>query len=303
MQKIDYRTNDGVDINLVFWKGDFTPKAIIQISHGMAEHIKRYDEFAKFLISNGYFVYGHDHRGHGETANSISKLGYFADKFGWNLVVEDLYEINCLIKERHPNVDVVIFGHSMGSFIARSYMYKYPDQTKRFIISGTGDGENLSIIAAKILAKNIARVKGKKHRSKILDFISNRNFNKQISDAKGEFEWLSTDMYEVKKYRDDPYCGTLFTCGFYYDFFKGVEHLSMAPNIRKVNKEVDLFIISGERDPVGDNGNGVLKVVRSYKKNGINKISYKLYRNMRHEILNEIDRDMVYKDIIDYLEN
>jgi len=303
MIKIDYKASDKVDINVVLWKGDFTPKAIIQISHGMAEHIKRYDYFANFLVSKGYYVYGHDHRGHGETAGSVSKLGYFADKFGWKLVVDDLYNINCMIKERHPDVEVIIFGHSMGSFIARTFMYRYPSQVKRFIISGTGDGENLSIIGAKILAKNICHIKGKKHRPKILDFISNRKFNKQISDAKGDFEWLNKDHYEVEKYIDDPYCGTLFTCGFYYDFFKGVEHLSMGPNIRKINKDVDLFIISGEEDPVGDNGNGVLKVVRSYKKNGINNVRYKLYRNMRHEILNEIDRQIVYNDIIDYLEN
>ncbi|MGB3368294.1 MAG: alpha/beta fold hydrolase [Acidaminobacteraceae bacterium] len=303
MQKIDYKASDGLDINVVLWKGDFTPKAIIQISHGMAEHIKRYSQFANFLVSKGYYVYGHDHRGHGETAASVSKLGYFADKFGWRLVVDDLHDINCMIKKRHPDVEVIIFGHSMGSFIARTFMYKYPGQVKRFIISGTGDGENFSVIGAKMLAKSICRIKGKKYKSKILDFISNRKFNKEIYDAKGEFEWLSTDHYEVKKYRDDPYCGTLFTCGFYYDLFKGIEHLSMEPNIKKVDKDVDLFIISGEQDPVGDKGNGIVKVVRSYKRNGINNVKYKLYRNMRHEILNEMDRQMVYNDIIDYLEN
>lgn len=302
MHKIDYIAKDGTAINVVLWKGDFEAKAIIQISHGMAEYIARYDEFAKVLLENGYYVYGHDHRGHGKTAGKVSDLGYFADEFGWKKVVDDLYDINCMIKKRHPDKEVIIFGHSMGSFITRTFMYRYPNQVKKFIISGTGYGENLSIIGAKILAKNICRIKGKKYKSKLLDFISNRNFNNNIKNPSTDFDWLSTDCYEVKKYVDDPYCGTMFTCGFFYDMFKGVEHLSMAPNIRKVNKDISLFIISGERDPVGDNGNGVVKVVRSYKKNGVKDVRYKLYANMRHEILKEIGREKVFKDIIEYLD-
>lgn len=302
MEKFNYKSSYGLNLNVLFWGGDFEPKAIIQISHGMAEHIKRYDEFARFLLSNGYYVYGHDHRGHGDSAGSVSKLGYFADKNGWKLVVNELYEVNKMIEERHPNKEIVLFSHSMGSFVARTFMYMYPNAVKRIIICGTGYGASLSIIGAKLLAKNICRIKGKKHKSKLLDYISNKSFNKHIKEAQTDFDWLSTDRYEVRKYVDDPYCGTVFTAGFYYDLFKGIEHLSMEANIRKVNKDISLFIISGERDPVGGHGNDVIKVVRSYKENGINNVRYKLYRDMRHEILNEIDRHIVFNDIVEYLE-
>lgn len=303
MQKIDYRSSDGININVVFWEGDFEPKAIIQISHGMAEHIKRYDEFAKFLVSNGYYVYGHDHRGHGETAGYITKLGYFSDKFGWKNVVDDLYNINCMIKERHKDKEIILFGHSMGSFIVRTFMYRYPNQVEKIILCGTGDGENFTVIGAKLLARSICITKGKEYRSKLVDEILNKELIKNIRNPKTRFDWLSTDSYEVDKYINDPYCGTLFTCGFYYDMYKGVEHLSMRNNIEKINKNVSMLILSGGSDPVGKNGDGVLKVVRSYKRSGIIDVNYKIYSNMRHEILKEVNRDIVFIDILNYLES
>lgn len=302
MEQFLYRTRDKIDINVLSWKGPFVPKAIVQICHGMAEYIERYDEFASFLVSNGYYVYGHDHRGHGKTAGEIENLGYFADKNGWRLVVDDVNEINSMIRERHPDKEVIMFGHSMGSFIVRTFMYRYPDAAKRFIISGTGDGENFSVIGAKLLAKTISSVKGKRFRSKVLDGISNKRFNKYIKDSKTGFDWLSRDSYEVEKYIRDPYCGSMFTAGFYYDLFKGVEHLSMDMNIKKINNDVKMLVISGDKDPVGDNGKGVIKVVENYKKRGINNIELKLYDGARHEILNETNRKEVFADILSFIE-
>lgn len=303
MDQFLFRTKDKVDINVLSWKGPFVPKAIIQICHGMAEYIDRYDEFANFLVSNGYYVYGHDHRGHGKTAGEIENLGFFADKNGWKLVVDDVYEINNMIKERHPGKEVVLFGHSMGSFIVRTFMFRYPDAVERFIVCGTGDGENFSVIGAKLLAGVISKVKGKRFRSKVLDGISNKRFNKYIKNSNTGFDWLSRDKNEVDKYIKDPYCGSLFTAGFYHDLFKGVEHLSMEMNIKKINPSIKMLVISGDKDPVGDNGKGVIKVVENYKKRGIKNIDLKLYEDARHEILNETNRKEVFEDVLNFIES
>ena len=284
-----------------FEKDNTKPQAIIQIAHGMAEHIERYDDFAKTLVSKGFFVYGNDHRGHGKTSGSVDNLGYFADENGWNLVVDDMHKLTTIIKEENPNVPIFILGHSMGSFLSRAYIQLYSNDIKGVILSGTGGNPGLLGHLGIFLAKQEIRKKGKRAKSEKLDNLSFGNFNKSFAPTRTNFDWLSRDTKSVDKYIEDSLCGTIFTSGFFYDFLVGLKDLNKRNNINKISKELPIYLISGDKDPVGNNTKGVLQAYNSYKKASIKDVQYKFYKDARHEILNETNKEEVYNDIIDWI--
>lgn len=304
MKNFTFESRDGITVhgNKWFLEKDIKSKAVVQIAHGMAEHIDRYSDFAKTLNSKGYIVYGNDHRGHGKTAGSLENLGYFADDNGWNLVVEDMHELTSMIKSEHKGLPLFIFGHSMGSFLSRSYIQKYGNEIDGVILSGTGGDNGLLGNIGILLAKGEMRKMGKKYRSKKMDKLSFGNFNKAFGPNRTNFDWLSRDTKEVDKYIEDELCGEVFTAGFFYDMLTGLKALNKKENIRKVPKELPIFFISGEKDPVGKNTKGVMQAITSLKKAGIKDISYKFYKDGRHEILNELNKKDVYNDVIRWLD-
>ncbi|BEP29714.1 alpha/beta hydrolase [Helicovermis profundi] len=301
MENVTFVTSDKKELYMKKWTGQFIPNAIILIAHGMAEHIDRYDDFANYLLSKGFYVYGYDQRGHGKTAKTVDKLGYFAKINGWNRVAEDYNEMYNFVKEKHPDKKIICLGHSMGSFVIRTFMFKYPDKANYIILSGTANGENFKILASKLLAKFIKKTKGEWYRSKLLRKLTFTDFNKDIENSTTEFDWLSKDKKNVRKYIEDPYCGSTFTASFFYDLFKGIEHLSMEMNINKINKESKILILSGSNDPVGEMGDGVQKVYESYKNSKVKNINIKLFEGMRHEILNEVGKTEVYEFIVGWI--
>lgn len=298
-----FKSKDGTDIYVNKWSlvEDVKPKGVVQIAHGMAEHIDRYLSFAKALVNEGYVVYGNDHRGHGKTASSPDNIGYFADENGWDLVVDDMHELTNIIKKENSDVPIFIFGHSMGSFLSRTYICNYGKDIKGVILSGTGGDPGLIGNIGIFLAKREMRKHGKKTRSKRMDKLSFGSFNKAFKPNRTDFDWLSRDISEVDKFVEDPLCGEVFTAGFFYDMLLGLRNLMKKDNLTKIPKELPIYLISGEKDPVGKNTRGVLQVFNTYKNIGIKDIKYKFYKDARHEMLNEINKEEVYNDVIHWL--
>jgi len=302
-QTFSFTTNDKVEIFTYKWLPDDEKplKGIIQIAHGMAEHAARYNHFAEFLTQNGFIVYANDHRGHGKTIKDENDMGYFASKNGWFKVVDDMFTLSLLITEEYPSLPLFIFGHSMGSFLTRTYVCKHPKALQGIILSGTGGNPGIVRYVAKSIVFLYKNFKGKRARVKLLDKMSFGEFNKRIKNYKTPFDWLSTDEREVQKYINDPLCGKLFTVKFFDDLLTGLGFIFRKKNIRNISKELPVLFISGNEDPVGDFGKGVTSSFKKYKKSGIKDVSMKLYPVMRHEIINEIDKEKVFGDVLDWL--
>jgi alpha-beta hydrolase superfamily lysophospholipase len=296
---------DGIDGHKIFvvnWMPENHERinGIIQINHGMAEHCLRYRDFAEFLTDNGYGVYAHDHRGHGQSLDTQEDIGFFNDKEGWNTVIDEVYKVTEHIKKENTNIDIFIFGHSMGSLITRGYMQKYGDQVRCAIISGTSASKGFLGVAGIALAKLISLTKGNRYKSKLLTDLSFGNFNKKFAPNKTENDWLSRDEQQVKKYNDDEKCGFICSSRFYVDLLKGLSDISKKRNILKTPKDLPILFISGDEDPVGDMGKGIEKITNTYKSLGYN-VKVILYKGGRHEILNETNNKEVYDDILSFV--
>ncbi len=278
-------------------------KGLVQISHGMAEHAGRYRKFANELTDSNYVVYANDHRGHGKTAGSADKLGHFADEGGWDLVVQDMHNLTDLMKEEHPDIPIFLFGHSMGSFLARDFISRYGEEIDGTILSGTsGDPGPLADILI-MIAKIQSLFKGRKSKSTFLNNLVFGQYNESFSPNRTDFDWLSRDQTEVDKYIEDSYCGREPSAGFFIDLFEGLKKIHREENIEKIPKELPILLISGERDPVGGFKEGVLEVYELYDEAGIKDISRKFYGGARHELLHETNTDQVIEDVIEWMDD
>ena len=300
-----FRSEEGTEIVGYSWRPDnkASVKGIVQIAHGMAETGARYARFAKILTDNGYIVYINDHRGHGKTAKSVENLGYLADSDGFRWLVEDLHQLSGIINKENPNLPLFLLGHSMGSFVTQRYIMLYGEELKGAILSGSNGKQGIMLHIAQFLAKIEVLKKGRRAKSEILNKMSFGNYNKAFKPTRTEFDWLSKDAAEVDKYIKDPFCGTVFTGGFFYDFLTGLIEIENKRNIAEVPKELPIYIFSGEKDPVGNQGKGVIQLFDTYKEIGIKDVTYKLYKDGRHEMLNETNREEVMSDVIAWLDD
>jgi alpha-beta hydrolase superfamily lysophospholipase len=299
-----FQAVDGVTIFAKKWINEGKPKAIVQIAHGMAEHLARYDAFARELVVENCYVYGNDHRGHGETGKHTDSIGYFADEQGFETVVKDMYRLTTIIEEEYPDVPIFLFGHSMGSFLARRYIQLFGNKLSGTILCGTGGDPGIIGKIGRMIAATESRKKGRKTPSPFLNNLTFGNYNKAFLPNRTEFDWLSRDEREVDKYIHDPLCGGIFTAGFFYDFLDGIGTLNNPHHIKLIPSELPIFLISGTKDPVGGkNGKGVVQTLDAYKQAGIKDVSIKLYDDARHELLNETNKDEVQKDIIGWINN
>lgn len=303
MEKTDF-TFKGIDGKTIYATkiSAKEEKAVIQIAHGMAEHRKRYFGFATFLAASGYTVYIHDHRGHGETAELESEKGFFADKNGWDLVVSDMFQLNKKVRHESKGLPVIMMGHSMGSFATRKYLSLYPDTADGVILSGTGAHPGMLGKIGLFITNTIKFFKGADYPTKFIDSLAFGTFNKNFKPSKTAFDWLSRDEDEVKAYVEDPNCGFVCTTSFYSDLFSAIIDVNSKAVIDKMPKNLPYLICSGDKDPVGKEGKGVKKVVKNFNKKQIDNITLKLYPNGRHEMLNETNKDEVFKDILNWLD-
>lgn len=298
-----FNTSDGVQVFVYKWLPDdsSTVKGAVQIAHGMAEHAARYERFADALTKAGYIVYANDHRGHGKTAGAQDHIGYFADENGWERVVNDMHSLTGIIKKENPGKPFFLFGHSMGSFLSRHYSMLYPKELSGLILSGTGGDPGPLGKIGLIIARTEARIRGRKAKSNTMNKLSFGAFNGAFKPNRTDYDWLSRDNAEVDKYINDPWCGAVFTAGFFCDMLGGLAFINNKENIEKISKHLPILIFSGSKDPVGANTKGVTQVYNAFKDMGIRDVTLKFYTDGRHEILNEINREEVFSDVIAWL--
>ncbi len=277
------------------------PRGVVQIVHGMAEHAGRYEQFAQSLAQEGFLVYAADHRGHGRTAATAEDLGHFADNNGWNAAVDDILRLSRLIAEDNPGVPLFLFGHSMGSFLARNSLPRQHQALKGVVLSGSGAHPGLQGSAGKVLAKVLVRRYGMRARLPVVPRLLFAGFNARFKPQRTAFDWLSSDDVEVNRYIDDPKCGFLPTTGFFSDLLTGVMESTGKVNTANIPRHLPILFVSGENDPVGKYGKGVLQVCESFRNAGIGDVTCRLYQGGRHELLNDSMRTEVSKDVVQWL--
>ena len=303
-EKFSFLSSNGVNtINGFIIRNPQPPyKAIIQISHGMKEHGGRYEEYMTYMAKQGYVMVVHDHIGHGLSVNDPSEYGYFGAENGYMHVLSDLATTAGRVKKSFPQLKLVMFGHSMGSFYARVFAGKYKHLIDGVIISGTG-GTNPLTVPGKVLINLFIKLKGDKATSKFITKVIFGSFLKYIKNPKTASDWLTRDEAVVAKYRSDPACRFYFTLGGYKDLVT-VNALSNTKEcFESTKKDMPYLIVSGDMDPVGEWGKKTKEVYENYKKVGVKDIELKLYQGGRHEMLNELNKEEVYADILNWLEN
>lgn len=274
-------------------------RAVMQISHGMIEYIERYEEFACYLARHGFLVVGHDHLGHGASVSDESEWGYFAAKKPSETVVADIHQVTRIIQSQYPDCPYFILGHSMGSFLLRRYLTLHSEDVSGAVICGTGSQPDIVTGFGMLVCRLIRLFRGGHYRSRFLTDVS---FGKPYEkfDKTGEEpsrSWLSKNEESVQAYYKDPRCTFVFTVNGYYGLFSTIRYVNQMKHIRKIRKNLPVFFIAGEEDPVGDFGEGVKKAYAQYRQAGIRDVKMKLYQNDRHEILQETDREQVFADI------
>ncbi len=288
------------DIQYKEWRNsEKAPKAILQIAHGMAEYIERYDDFAKFMVKNGFVVFGNDHLGHGDTAKTEEDLGFFADKNGYKLLAQDVHTLTGIAKKEYDRLPIILLGHSMGSFVARLYASKYSSDIDGAIFMGTSGSNPVGGIGI-FIVNLISLFKGEHHRSPFIDKLAFGSYNKSFTDAKTPFDWLSTERSNVTKYINDDKCGYLFTLSGYRDLMKILGAVSKKDWAEKIRKDLPVLLISGSEDPVGGLTKGVSEVYDKLKNAGIEKLDLKFVDGKRHEILNEDNKAETYDFVLNW---
>ena len=307
-QKEDFtfRSNDRkTDLHAVMWTpDDGRYDRVLQLTHGMVEYIDRYAPFAEFMADHGWLVVGHDHLGHGQSAATPEDLGYFAPDDPSGTLVEDMHKLRLMTQEDHPGLPYFMLGHSMGSYLLRKYLSSYGEGLSGAVIMGTGQSPDSAAKMGIALTKFLAKIHGWRYRSK---FIQGLTYTKPYKkyDLTGHDPsncWLGKNEEIVKSYYGDPFCTYIFTLNGYLGLFESVLFDNQDENIAALPKDVPMLLVSGADDPVGDCGEAVKSVFERYKAAGIKDITMKLYAGDRHEILNELDKDTVFADLLRWME-
>ncbi len=287
-------------IHAVEWfPKDVEIKGIVQISHGMTEHILRYDDFAKYLNSIGFIVVGHDHLGHGDSIQSKDEYGYFADKNPASVLIKDIHKLRLITQKKYSNLPYFMLGHSMGSYLLRRYLSSRGKGLKGALILGTGYVNLQKCRAGLSLCKAFSDKNGPHHISNLCQFLvfSGSYLKYDMTGKNLEKNFCTKDVELLKARQGDPKSGFTFTVNGFYGLVSAVYFSGLPKYIDMIPKDLPIIIASGDKDPVGGMGKGVKKVHRLYSKAGIKDLTFKLYEGDRHEILNELDRDEVYKDL------
>ena len=280
---------------------DGKPRAVVQIAHGIAEHIDRYRPFMEFLADNGFVAAGNDHLGHGKSIRVPEEQGFFAEKDGWWRVVDDMDKLHDIMSKEYPELPYVLFGHSMGSFLTRTYLIKHPDKYDGVILSGTGHQSPALVLGGNAAASVMAKLNGAMGDGAKLDSLAFGTYLNKIENPRTKFDWLSRDTEQVDKYIADPLCGFVGKIGLYRDMMQGIKFITDKKNIAQMNKEKPVYFMSGDGDPVGDYGKGVERAYKAFCDAGLHDVFMRLYPGGRHEMPNETNKEQVYQDILSWL--
>lgn len=297
----DSRDND-TKLHAVRWMPDSENVAgIVQIVHGMAEYVERYEELAAYLTDRNFVVTGEDHLGHGKSVPEGGQQGYFCEQDPATVVVRDVHRLKKMTQELYPGVPYFILGHSMGSFIARNYICRYGTGIDGALILGTGMQSAGLLLASKTVAAIEGAFRGQRHVSRMMDKAAFGAYNRRIAEKRTDYDWLSRDAERVDAYIADPDCGFVFTVNGFKTLFELISRAKKPENLRKIPAELPIFMASGAEDPVGNYGKGVEKAYRSLQGVGVRDLTLKLYPEDRHELMNEPDREQVMADIAEWL--
>ena len=293
-------------LRIMVWLPDptYTRRGAVQLIHGMAEHIGRYDQFARFLAGLGYVVFGHDHIGHGESVSSSKELGHMPLEGGKEILLQDVARVREVVftsTARCDDLPLFLFGHSMGSYVARVYIARTPKQVAGAVLCGTGHQPRALALAGRSLSKLIGAVRGPEYRSSLVESLVIGSFSSAISNSRTEYDWLSNDPEVVDTYCADPLSGFRFSVGGYATLMDLVAEAVSKTGAAEVPSSMPLLFIAGEEDPVGSWGKAVQKAAELYRQQGVQDVSVILYPDMRHEILNEPDRMRVFSDVESWL--
>ena len=289
-------SSDGVhQVHAVLWLPEGEPKAVVQLVHGICEYALRYDPFASFLTEHGFVVVGHDHLGHGLTAKGPEEYGYFTE---WWDLVRDVYGVQRKVKETYSELPYFLLGHSMGSFVARTFLIDYPGEVDGCILSGTGQESAVTVAAGKLLTG----LGDPRKVNKLFYNLSIGAYNRKFAPARTGADWICRDKQVVDRYLADPLCNFQTTAGMNHAMMAGLQYVARKSNLAKMDKDTPIYFFAGDQDPVGAMGKGVRKVARWFREAGVKNVTVKLYPGGRHEMLNETNREEVFGDTLAWLE-
>lgn len=277
-------------------------RGVIHIAHGMAEHAARYARLAKELTAAGFVVYANDHRGHGKTAANEGELGFIASEKSFQRAVDDITELIAFEKGQHPGLPVVLFGHSMGSFISQAFLAESGWSLAGAVLSGSAGKPDILATAGKVIARIERARLGPKGKSKLLDKLSFEDFNKPFKPNRTRLDWLSRDNEEVDKYIADPLCGFICSTQVWVDLLDLLANNAKPSTRARVPKELPIYVFAGSEDPVGAQTKSVTELVRGYRTAGVRDVTVRYYPGGRHEMVNETNRDEVTRDLIAWLD-
>ncbi len=299
-----FPSKDGnTEIHTIEWKPVGEVRAVLQICHGMVEYIRRYDEFAQFLCREGYYVVGNDHLGHGKSIQAKSEYGFFNEKYGNACVLGDMHTLRQRTEKKYPGVPYFMLGHSMGSSLLRQYIQMYGNGLSGAVLMGTvADHKKAALLFGKRLCRVMAAFRGWHYRSKMVDNLVLGAYNKKFKPARTRADWITSDNENLDMYVADPLCSFMSTVNAYYNVFSGMIGIQRKESVYMIPKGLPVLFVSGADDPVGEFGKGVRKIYEKYRAAGIRDVTLRLYTGDRHEILNETDRDQVYKDLLGWFE-
>ena len=301
-QDFTYPSSDGIHaVHAREWVPQGTPRGVVQIVHGVAEHVGRYDHVARFFQERGFGVCGEDHLGHGLTARE-GELGFFAPKGGWSLLVRDIRRLRELEGEKYPGVPYVMLGHSMGSFLTRTYLIDCPGTLDGAVLSGTGQEAAPLVALGKGVAELLCALLGPRYVSQLVYHLSLGAYNRKFPPGTGRGSWLSRDEAWLSRGQGDPLCSFKPTASMFRDMLGGIQYIARPENLAKMDLETPVYFFSGDQDPVGSEGRGVRKVEALFRAAGCRDVTVKLYPGGRHEMLNELNRGQVMEELLAWLE-
>lgn len=290
-------------IHTIEWIPEDTPKGILQISHGVTEHMLRYEEMAKYFTDRGFVLVGNDHLGHGLSILEGAKPMYFGPEGSWQYVVEDVRTCKELITGKYPNIPHILLGFSLGSFVVRTYLIQYPGQIDGVILVGTGQTPAWQINMAKFVAKKEAKKAGEDNTTPAIHKLTFETYNKQFAPNRTDYDWLCVSQNALDKYIEDPLRGEDMSSGLFMEMLNGMLYTGNINNQRKMDMHIPILLVSGDEDPVGDSGKGVERTYRSFQKVGVQDISLKLYEGRRHDILHDDKSEEVFGHIYEWIQN
>jgi len=283
------------------WSPEGQPRAVVQIVHGIAEFVERYDAFARYLNHRGFLVVAEDHMGHGQSINGDGIQGYFHG--GWFTAVEDTMQLMRDTQKEYPDIPYILFGHSMGSFMARTILCRYPDcGLAAAVICGTGWQPAFALPGLIKVIDGICKKTGETNPSEKLQGMVFGGYNKKVEHPRTPFDWLTRDAKIVDEYIAHPLCGFTASAGLLRDMLQGMYYIARRVNLKKMNKDLPVFFIAGGDDPVGTYGKGVGKCAGEFRRCGMTDVSERIYPLCRHEILNELNREEIFADVAKWIE-